>query len=133
MLIAVVIASIKLYKYKYVTQFSDEGITLSDEIFMYNAIKCNDIIRLKMHRYIITYILLFVDDYKPYVQDQQFIKKLQIKWCVLRFGTPFVINTEQLEFMYKGVAQTIKEALLENNRGLIINEKFPFDVERKKL
>jgi hypothetical protein len=86
-----------------------------------------------MHRYLITYILLFVDDYKPYVQDQQFIKKLQIKWCVLRFGTPFVINTEQLEFMYKGVAQTIKEALLENNRGLIINEKFPFDVERKKL
>ena len=45
MLIAVLIASIKLYKFKYATQFSDEGITLSDKIFMYNAIKCNDIIR----------------------------------------------------------------------------------------
>ena len=60
-------------------------------------------------------------------------KNCKLNWCVLRFGTPFVINTEQLEFMYKGVSQTIKEALLENNRGLIINEKFPFDVERKKL
>ena len=134
MAIAAIVAYNKLYKFKYAIQFSDDGIILSDGIFLYDASKWNEINRLKKHTpFINTYILLFVDDHKIHAENQPLFKQLRMKWYVLRFKTPFVINVEALEFLYDRVANTIKEELLANNNGLIINEKFPFDIERIKI
>lgn len=131
MSIAAIVAYNKLYKFKYAIQFSDDGIILSDGIFLYDAIKWNEINRLKKHTpFINTYILLFVDNYKIHAENQPLFKRLQMQWYVLRFKTPFVINVEALEFMYDRVANRIKEELLAHNDGLIISEKFPFDIER---